>query len=213
MEGEGDILADSIGAFTNFNDTLGGGLIGILMTMQIPLALIFGVFSAFLFWDLFGKKMVLIPPWGWKYKVIMLRPYADYKIDMWADKGTTTNQAGIRRFKIEKEADAMQLPDITDVYANNRIMIITLGSLKKFVAKQKINFKEASLLIDVENPQVAQQYFIDAVQQSDPDEFVKNINRIYLIWTMWFFSGVALVGANFLILYPIFVKALWMAGV
>ena len=204
-----DIFSDMFGAIGGFNQNMGSGLTGVLIMLQIPLVFIFTITSIVLFWQLFGNKFHLILPWQWKFNVTLIRPFAGGRMAVYQDRGATCNLGGFTRFKLKAENKLMQKPDTTDVYANNEILVVSLGQDKKFNATRTIDYKRHKVSFDVEDPEVAQQYYTDHIQETDPDFFIRKINQLYLLWIFWFFSGIMVAGSNFLIIYPIFVKVLF----
>ena len=205
----GDMFGDIFGIFSGINNTMGSGLAGVLVMLQFPLIIIFTLSSAILFFLLFGNKFHLILPWEWRYFVTMIRPYANGKVGVFQDKGALCNLGGFTRFKLKKENKLMQKPDTTDVYQNNEIIVISMGPDKKFNGKREIDYKNHKVIFDVETPQVAQQYYTDHIQETDPDFLMRRVNQLYLLWLIWFFSGIMVAASNFLIIYPIFVRFLF----
>lgn len=221
MAGE-DIFGQVGGVIGGINGGMGSSLLTTIFALQVPMAIIFTVLSGILLYLFFLQNWVIQIPkipfiWRWigytfKYKVTLVRPFADGKVAAYQDLGGLVNAAGITRFKLKTENVVMQKPETTDVYSNMEIIVVSLGPTRKLNATRKIDYAAHTITFDVENPKTAQQYFVDVVQSRSPDYLLRKLSESLLLVLLWFFSGLILVGANFLIIYPLYVKALYLGG-
>lgn len=197
------------GAFTGVSGFFKNGLVGLLIGLQLPLTVIFLVLTMVLFYFFIFRKMVTVMPWNWKYAVTIIVPYANGQILMTQDTGALCSEDGVVRFKMKKNGAVMPKPDAGDVYSNQEMLVISLAHNKKFYGRRIVDKVNKRLLIDIENPQVAQMYFIDNVKRNDPNWLLNNSSKVWPVMTMWVAAGLMLVAANLMTFYPLFVRGVF----
>lgn len=212
MAGEENIISGAGNAIGGINALLGQGLIGAFIAFQLPMTIIFVLTSFILFYMLFWSRLAVIMPWSWSYVITAIRLYADGKIMLFPDRAAIWNDQGLQKFKIEKENVAMQLPSVQDVYGGNEVMLLSFSHNRKLCVHRQPIYEKHLMKYDIESIEVSNRFIVDTVQERDPNIFFKRINSMYLIWIIWFFSGLCMVGSNFLIIYPIYVKFWFMGG-
>lgn len=205
-----DLLAGGMGFLTSLNADLGSTVIGLLLVLQLPIMIVWGILTLAMMSLFFFRGFTLVYPWKWVYNVSLVRPYSDYRLAVFPDKGATCWEYGHLRFKIKKHNEVMHRPDITDIYPNNELIVMYLGLNKVVVGKRIIDYKNKTIVFDSDDVKSAERYFISKVAQNNPNWIFDNFHVISVLFLCWIFVSFLMAAANLLWVYPFFLKSiLW----
>lgn len=199
-----DLLSGAGDFFAGIGHTVGQNIIGVLIVMWLPLAIVFFTFTAVVIFFLLFRRHVIVLPWQWKYHPTDVTPYADGSVGVFPDDGALCREDGLTRFKLKKQNSIMQKMDTVDIYPNGEIPVISLGPNKRSFARRIVDWKNKMVWFDIENPKVAIRHNIDAIKANDPNWLSDNAAFTTMIGAFWLFSAVLFISSSLLVVYPVF---------
>jgi hypothetical protein len=203
------VFEDIFTAMGGINQFIGENLFTLLLFIQLPMLLVWGILTLIVITFIFMRNYVFVNPIGVRWQITIIKPYSNFKLKAFNDLGAVCNQFGFSRFKLMSTDALMHRPNMTDVYPNGEVIVLMLGADKFLVGSRHIDYTNRKLIIDCGDITPSDAYYADKVYMSNPNWIFDNIHIVSMLLTFWIFTSVINFFGWVIVAYPFFLKTLF----
>lgn len=201
-----DMFGDIASGIMNTAGSAELTITGVIAMLFIPVAILWCAITFYGLYLIFIRRFEWVSPFAWGWKILVVKPYADFSTNVRSDLGALCERYGLTRLKIQTENFVMHRMDTKDIYRGYEIVVVSLGPSKKFYGKKTIDVANKKIIINVENVDVARMHYVDNLVENDPkflDSRIGVLSTLFMYWTvMTLLFSIDLI----IVIYPLFVR-------